>query len=336
MTKLDRLILPCHSGQLYLKSNVKIEEYMKYLLGILILLSSFSLVFAQNTFEFLRLDMSPRAAALAGSYVANDDDPNVIFYNPAGLNFLKDKPASFSFLKHLVDINSASLTYSQEVTDIGRFGVGVQYINYGTFTEADANGNQLGEFGANEFALLVGYGNELGDNLFYGANVKFIYSGIADYSATGIAMDLGLHYTIPDDDWSFGLSILNFGTQISSYFDKDEDLPTDMRFGISKALPHTPFKFYLSLNRLVDKYDNFTDRFKQLTAGAEIRFSSSLKLRIGYDNEKRKDYKVGTTAGLAGFNIGVGFAVSDYTIDYAFSSMGSIGALHRFGVSTTF
>ncbi len=309
---------------------------MKHLFGILVLFSSFSILFAQNTFEFLRLDMSPRAAALAGSYVSNNDDPNVMFYNPAGINFLNNKPASFSFVKHLVDINSASLTYSQEVTDIGRFGVGVQYINYGSFTEADANGNELGEFGANEFALLVGYGNQLDENFYYGANVKFIYSGIADYSATGLAMDVGLHYEIPDAEWNFGLSVLNFGTQLSSYFNKNEDLPTDVRFGFSKVLPHTPFKFYFSFNRLNESYDNFADRFKQITAGAEIRFSTSLKIRLGYDNEKRKDYKVGATAGLAGFNIGVGFNVSDYTIDYAFSSMGSIGALHRIGVSTTF
>lgn len=309
---------------------------MRRYFGILILLSTFSLLYAQSLFEFLRLDMSPRAAALAGSYVANNDDPNVIFYNPAGINFLKDKPASFSFLKHFVDINSASLTYSQEFEEIGRFGVGVQYINYGSFTEADVNGNKLGEFGAGEFAFTIGYGNKLEENFYYGANIKFIYSGIADYSSTGIAMDLGLHYEIPENEWNFGFSILNFGTQLSSYFDEKEDLPLDIRVGVTKQLAHTPFKFYLSLNRLNENYENFGDRFKQITAGAEIKFSGSLRIRLGYDNERRKDYKIGASTGLAGFNIGVGFNVSDYTVDYSFSSLGSIGALHRFGISTTF
>lgn len=309
---------------------------MKRYFGILILFSTFSMLFAQNTFEFLRLDMSPRAAALGGSYVASNDDPNVIFYNPAGINFLENRPASFSFVKHLVDINSASLTYSQEFDEIGRFGIGVQYINYGTFTEADASGNELGEFGANEFALLIGYGNVLDENFYYGANVKFIYSGIADYSATGIALDLGLHYALPDDDWNFGLSFLNIGTQLSSYFNSKEELPLDIRLGLTKQLAHTPFKFYASLNRLNEEYENFGDRFKQVTVGAEIKFNSPLRIRIGYENEKRKEYKLGSSAGLAGFNLGVGFNVSDYTIDYAFSSMGSIGALHRFGISTTF
>ncbi len=131
---------------------------------------------AQNTYEFLRLDKSPRAAALAGSYVSNNDDPNVMFYNPAGINFLNENPISFSFLKHLLDINSASLAYSFEFADLGRFGAGIQYINYGDFTEADELGNRTGEFGAGEIAFMLGYANELSTNFYYGTNIKFIYS----------------------------------------------------------------------------------------------------------------------------------------------------------------
>ena len=106
------------------------------LVVVLFLAFSFN-SFAQSTYEFLNLDQSPRAAALAGSFVANIDDPNVVFYNPAGIYNLKNSPASFSFTKHLVEINSASLTYSQEFSDLGRFAAAVQYINYGDFTEAE-------------------------------------------------------------------------------------------------------------------------------------------------------------------------------------------------------
>ena len=49
--------------------------------------------FGQTTYEFLRLDMSARAGALGGSYVTNNDDVEVIFYNPAGINFLENSPA---------------------------------------------------------------------------------------------------------------------------------------------------------------------------------------------------------------------------------------------------
>ena len=71
-------------------------------------------LFSQNTYEFLRVDMSARAASLGGTFVSNHDDPNVIFYNPAGINLLTESPISFSFVKHLLDINLASLSYSTE------------------------------------------------------------------------------------------------------------------------------------------------------------------------------------------------------------------------------
>lgn len=293
-------------------------------------------IFAQSTYNFLRVDVSPRAAALAGSFVANYDDPNVMFYNPAGINLLEGTPVSFSYLNHLMDINSASVAVSKKIEDWGRFSAGINYINYGTFTEADEFGKNLGEFGAGEMALYLGYGNMLDSNFYYGANVKFIYSGIAEYSSTALAVDLGLNYTIPESRLSFGFSVLNLGSQLASYIDLKEDLPIDIRLGFSKELERMPLRFYWSFNKLNEKGDNFTSRFKNITAGAEFKLGKSLRLRFGYDNEKRRELKLGSGAGLAGFNLGLGFLVSGYTVDYGFSSLGSVGALHRFGITTTF
>lgn len=310
-------------------------RFTKTLVIIFTLFASVSITAQQNIYDFLRLDTSPRAAALAGSFVSNFDDPNVIFYNPAGINSLEETPISFSFLKHLLDINSASLAISREFEGIGRFGAGVQYINYGTLTRADADGNKTGDFGAGDMALTLGYANNLDANTFYGVNVKFIYSGIADRSSTGIAFDLGLQYLIPESKWSFGFSVLNLGTQISSYYSAKEDLPLDIRLGFSKELKHIPFRFYFSFIKLNEKQDNTLDKFKQFTFGGEIKLSKSINLRIGYDNEKRKELKIGSSAGLAGFHVGFGILIQDYNIDYAFSQMGDIGSLHRFGITTT-
>lgn len=302
----------------------------------LVLALTFSNIYSQTTYEFLRLDTSPRAAAVAGSFVANSDDPNVIFYNPAGINLLSSTPVSFSFLKHLMDINSASLALSKEYEELGRFSLGIKYINYGEFTKATSEGTKTGNFGAGDVAFIVGYGNELGENFYYGANAKFIYSGIADYSSTALAVDLGLLYTLPNDNWNFGFSVLNLGTQLSKYIDTSEDLPLDIRLGFSKRLEKVPFRFFWSFNKLNEEEGSFFDRFKQITFGGEFKLGQSLNLRFGYDTEKRKDLKIGTTAGLAGFSLGLGFNVATYTVDYSFSSMGSIGALHRFGISTNF
>ncbi|MEO8398966.1 MAG: type IX secretion system protein PorQ [Ignavibacteriaceae bacterium] len=301
-------------------------------ISFLILISN--TISAQNTYEFMRLDMSARAGALGGTFVANHDDPNVIFYNPAGLKLLEESPISFSFFKHLLDINLASLSYSTELKGIGRVGGGIKYINYGTFQGATEDGLKTNEFGAGEIAFILGYANELDENFYYGVNAEFIYSSIEEHSSSAIGLDLGLHYNIPSSEANIGFSILNLGTQLSSYINTKEDLPLDVMFGASKKLEHLPLRLSLDFHRLNKDRDDFVSRLKAFTVGAEFILSKALRLRLGYDNEKRTELKIGSFAGIAGFNAGLGIAISDYNFDYGFSSMGLIGALHRISIST--
>lgn len=291
--------------------------------------------FAQNnTYEFLRIDMSARAGALAGTFVSNNDDPNVIFYNPAGLSLLQDNPISFSFVKHLLDINLASLSASEDLEGIGRVGGAIKYINYGTFTEANQDGKQLGQFGAGEVAFILGYSNALDVNFYYGANIKFIYSSIADRSSSALGFDVGLHYAFPQQQIDIGAAITNIGSQLSSYYSTKESLPTDITIGVSKRLEYLPLRLSLDFHRLNEQRDNFTDKFKAFTIGAEFTLSKVFRLRFGYDNEKRSELKVGSFAGIAGFNAGIGAVISNYRFDYGFSSLGPIGELHRISIST--
>lgn len=301
----------------------------------------FSLIFIsasnypQNSvYEFLRVDMSARAGALAGSFVSNHDDPNVIFYNPAGLNMLEENPISFSFIKHLLDINLASFSYSTEFENIGRFGAGIKFINYGTFQGADEFANKTGEYGATEFALIAGYANNLDENFHYGINAKFIYSGIESYRSTALAADIGLHYSIPQSELNVGFSVLNIGKQLTTYISTEENLPLDIVIGVSKKLEHLPLRLSLDFHKLNEERDDFVEKFKAFTVGAEFTLSRVLRLRLGYDNEKRTELKIGSFAGIAGFNVGLGALISSYRFDYGFSSMGAIGSLHRISVST--
>lgn len=307
---------------------------MKIIPGVFLSLLFLYTVKAQNTYEFLRLDMNARTAALGGSFVSGNDDANVLFFNPAGIKMLTDDPISFSFLKHLLDINSASLAYSHDFEGIGRFGVGIKFINYGSFDGKDEFGGETGSFSANEAAFVIGYSNQLEENFYYGANVKVIYSNIADRSSAGLALDAGLHYEIPSQMINIGLSILNAGAQLSSYYDTKEDLPLDIAIGVSKKLEHLPLKLFLDLHKLNEDRDDFFERFQVFSIGAEFTLSKALSLRLGYENEKRRELKIGSFAGLAGFNAGLGIRISGYNFDYGFSSMGAIGSLHRISIAT--
>jgi len=299
---------------------------------VFILTGSFT--FGQNTYDFLNVDMSARAASLGGSFVTNNDDVDVLFYNPAGMSFLEKDPVSFSFVKHLMDINLFSLAYSTEFENIGRFGTAIKYINYGSFDEADEFGNRTGEFNAGELAFILGYTNEFSENFYYGANAKVIYSSIADESSSAIALDLGINYEIPNQKMNLAASVLNLGTQLSSYIDTKEDLPLDVAIGISKRLENLPVRLSLDFHQLNKERDELYQRLKGFSLGAEFYLSEVFTLRFGYDNEKRSDLKVGSSSGIAGFNGGLGVKISEYVFNYGYSSLGTIGAMHRIGLAT--
>jgi hypothetical protein len=290
---------------------------------------------AQNnntTYSFLRLDNGARSAAMAGSFVSITGDPSVIFYNPAGLGTLTSSQASFGFLKHLLDINSGYAAYGQQFRDWGWFGVGISYINYGSFAQTDEVGNNLGTFHANEFALLGGYSNLLYDVVHYGVNLKLIYSSIASSRSAAIAVDIGGMYLIEEQQITIGASLLNVGRQINEYISTREDLPLDLKIGVSKRLEHLPLLITVDFHRLNESAETFFTRFRAFTVGGEFTASEALKLRFGYNNQQRRDLGSGTSAGLAGFSFGGGILVDRYKIDYAFSSLGKVGALHRFTV----
>jgi hypothetical protein len=299
---------------------------------------AWSPAFADGTtvYDFLRNDVGARAAGLAGSFFTATDDPTALFYNPASLPTLTGPRGSAGFFKHIMDINAGHLSYSQELEGLGHFGAGVVFTDYGSFTETDAAGTALGEFGATDLAVSVGYGTVIEENLTVGAAAKFIYSSLAGYSSTGAAIDAGILLRFPDARAAIGASLRNLGAQVGTYAGTREPLPLDLSIGGSITPKGLPLLLNLAFHRLTDDVDSFGDRFAAFTVGGEFTLSSVLQLRLGYDNARRKDLKLGTSTGLAGFSAGLGITVDRYGLDYALSSLGEAGSLHRISIGARF
>ncbi|MCX8056731.1 MAG: type IX secretion system protein PorQ [Ignavibacteria bacterium] len=293
-----------------------------------------SSLFSQSTFEFLKLDASARSAALGGAFTSNTDDVNVLFYNPAAFQLVQENTLSLGFLKHLLDINSGYLSYSPKIKGLGKIGVGLIYTNYGDFEILDEFGYSQGQFTANDIGLLINYSELIRKNLSLGVNAKILYSKIYNYNSTAIAADLGVLYFIPEKQFSVGLSVLNLGKQLDAYYNSYEKLPLDIRLGFSKKLEYTPFRFFLEFVKLNENQNGLTSKFNNFIIGGEIYASNSLTFRFGFNNEKRKEFKVGTTVGTEGFSLGLGLNISGYKFDYGLTSFGKIGLLHRINLTT--
>jgi hypothetical protein len=287
------------------------------------------------SFDFLRIPMNARAAALANTFVAMRQDPAAILHNPANVSMIEGQVASAGFMKHLLDVNAGFVSYARPIENIGWVSGAVTYMNYGDNDKRDRFGTSLGTFGAADLAVSLGYANAM-DNLHYGGAVKVLYSYIDTYSASGLALDAGLTYDLPKEQWTFGASLQNLGMQLSSFGEEKENLPLDLRVGAGKKLEHLPLLFLFEFHGLTNSYDAFFDRFANFSLGGEFTLSTALKLRLGYANQARKDWKVGETAKLSGFSAGLGINVRPVQLDYAFTSMGDIGAQHRITLGAAF
>ncbi|MFA6540698.1 MAG: type IX secretion system protein PorQ [Bacteroidota bacterium] len=286
------------------------------------------------TYEFLRQDVSPRASAMAGSFVSMTGDPVGVFYNPATIGTSGAPAASFGYTNHLLDINGGYASYSSDVEDVGVVGIGVNYINYGTFDRTDELANNLGTFGAGDFALSVTVARNFEENVYYGITGKVIYSGIADATSSAIAADFGILYLIPGNDpISLGASISNIGTQLNPYLNTRENLPLELKIGGTIKPQHLPLLLNINFHQLTDERNSFIDHFSSFSVGGEFTLSKALRFRFGYNNERRKELKVGTSSGSAGFSLGGGLELKKIRVDYSYDSLGPIGSLNKFSIA---
>ncbi|MCX6139148.1 MAG: type IX secretion system protein PorQ [Ignavibacteriales bacterium] len=304
---------------------------MKKIIAVFLLLCGpFALMAEENpTFSFLRNDVSARAAAMAGSYVAMRNDINGMYYNPATLPVLDRPEASFGYFKHLMDINAGYASFAQELWG-GTLGLGAQYVNYGSFDQTDELANTIGTFGAGDLALSASFAIPYDEDITVGATAKIIYSSIADAHSSAAAADIGILYSFHGTNpLTLGISVLNIGSQLNPYLDTRENLPFDVRIGAMIKPEHLPLQLGVSFQRLNESREDLISRFRSFSLGGEFTLSKPLRLRFGYDNERRRDLKIGTSAGMAGFSFGLGIIMKTIRIDYGYTSLGKIGSLNR-------
>lgn len=308
---------------------------------IFAVLVSATTLFSENeltsSFEFLRTDFSPRTAAMSNAFTGLRGDINSQFINPAGMAYLEKRQYYFNYTNYLLDINGGSAGYAHLHPKLGILSLGLVYMDYGNFTETDEYAVETGnEFSANDMALGVGISNFLDKNWSYGLNLKYIYSKIADYNASAVALDFGLIYSAPFQDNLFlAFSVLNIGNNFEYYGDRRESLPMSMRLGVTKKLAHLPLELGVSINDLNVRSEDFMDRLQRFSIGGEFTLSSSLRLRLGYNNDLKNSLDTESESGssFGGVSGGLGFYLKRFRIDYSYSSFGLLGATHRFGIS---
>ncbi len=274
-------------------------------------------------FEFLRTPPGARPSAMAGAFISVPGDIHSLYFNPAGLAPIATRLASATYVNHVLDFNSGFIGFTQPIRGLGQVGIGIAYMNYGHFEETDDLGNRLGDFGAGSLAIQSSLGRSVGQNLMLGVSTKLIYSSIHQYSATGVAVDLGLIYQLPFiEDMNIGLGIFNLGTTIDAFLDHKDPMPLNFVVGFSKKLAHLPLMYSVAANKYID--DDI-----QFNVGGEFTLADGVFLRLGYSSLGR-NMKIGTNDDkFAGLSLGLGVQWKQMAFDYGLASFGAIGYLNR-------
>jgi hypothetical protein len=305
---------------------------IRYLLFIVLLAAAIP-VFATSAgttgFELFRTDGYARNSALGGSQIAVGGDLQSLFVNPAGLGDLTQPKAGAGYFKHVLDINSGNLSYARPVKSLGVLAAGVTYLDYGSFDRASEFGEKQGSFGASDVLVTLSGARQIRPNISGGISLKFLNSNIDSYNASALAADLGILYHTGYEGWDVGAGVFNLGFATSAYLTKRDKLPTSYRLGFSVPLQHLPVRFSFS-------GDYMEKEGIRAAGGLELSFSQYLQGRLGY-NTIGIDQRVGLSRdNLAGFSAGLGIHIKSISVDYALTSQGEVGYLHRFSIGTSF
>jgi hypothetical protein len=303
----------------------------------------------RSVYQLLNLPPSARSAALGGMVPGVwDNDPALVYHNPALANRNMNNQLSLNYSDYLADIRYGYLAYSH---DLGKWGtpvIGIQYINYGTFIEANEYGDILGNFSAAEYTLNLSYGYSLDSLISIGATIRPIYSVLERYTSWGIGTDFGIHYHSANNRFAFTLVARNFGTQLSTYATPTrEKLPFEILTGINFKLKYAPFRLHLTARNLqqfnlrpatavVPQDAGFLKKYGQnvllaldhVVAGVEFVPGNVISIRLGYNFLRRTELRMNDYGGASGFSFGAGLNFGKFTLDYALASYHVSGLTH--------
>jgi len=315
-----------------------------------------------KVFQFLTLPSSAKSSGMGGSTISLlDKDIAAAYANPSLLDSLMDGQVTFQHQFLFESIQSGYVGFGKWIRskDLMVHG-GVKYLLYGEVDRTDEFGNILGTTDGNEIAVTIGVGHRLYDNLRIGANLKWITSKLDVYRSGGIALDLGATYIDSAGLFAVALVLTNAGLQVTSFADTREDLPVDLRLGISKRLRYLPFRFslvYHHLNRwnllyddpaneeggffpgfeLVDgspsQFDNFARHF---IVGGELLLGKAevVRVRVGYNHQQKQELSLTNFRNLTGFSIGLGLHLKKLRFDYGLNKVHFGATTHHLGIST--
>lgn len=276
-------------------------------------------------FLSLRMGVGARNAGMGDIGVAESPDANAMYYNPANMVLSQGTNVTLQHLEHfgLFRQEAAAISHRLESGAIGLIFSGF-YSESLERTTIDRVGVSQGEFQPYQMSVGVAYAHAFRD-FSLGIVGKYLYERIDTYSASGLALDIGITHRSKLAGLTLAAAVANLGDPMT--LDQESyDLPLTVRFGAAYTPELRDESLWENLTLAADALLP-NDGNGRYHLGGEFRMNTYFALRAGY----RGNYdSYGLTAG-AGFRKGV------LAVDYAYmANQNDLDDNHRISVGFAF
>jgi hypothetical protein len=277
---------------------------MKKISLIIILLSVSTL--AQNAgntgLSFLKFGFGARNIAMGDAGGVLSSDVTSLFYNPSKLGLSRDSEVMFMHNEWIQDVRSEVIGARTVLFGLP-VAIGFNVTSIGNIEIRTRPGEPEGYFDANYFFGSLSTGFRITDNTGAGVSVKYLYEGLFEDEAAGVAFDFGIYYLTPLNGLTASASVRNLGS-MNALRTEETKLPSEIRVGV------------LYEYRLSDNFDltgaaellKYFETTTHMNLGTEVLYNNVLALRGGYQ----------TGFESRGFTTGVGITWGNLRFDYAF------------------
>lgn len=286
---------------------------------------------ANSVFNFLSLPASSHAMAVGGQNISLiEDDPSLVFQNPALASTVSSNTLGLNFLTYMRGNKSGSATFTRAQGERGTWGLGAQFVGYGKIHETNEAGEMQGSSVPLDVAVSGLYSYAFNHRWAGGATGKLIYSSYAGYTSFAMAVDLGLNYYLEESDFSLSFVAANLGGQLKAFHDVHERLPFSLNAGFTKRMGHAPIRWNLTLVDLTHwskKYFYNAGKdpsfgkilMSHVNVGVEILPTDKFWIGLGWNFRRAYELKAAGSSKLAGLTAGAGLNIKKLCLGISYA-----------------
>jgi hypothetical protein len=291
-------------------------------------------------FQFTKIPVDPRSAAMGNSNMADAMDGSSLYWNPALSSETTRSEFMVSHTEYVAGIQQDYFSYIQRINNYA-VGVSVQYLGSGDIMETTefqpfGTGRM---FSTHHMAAGLSVAQKVTNLFSYGLTFKYLLEKVEEIQYQSGAIDFGFAYRVGDTGLRFAVGINNFGLDAAP----DGSTERESLEGVLALEPESytslPTRFHIgAAYDLVDNQQNKvtitaqvtnpSDNAEQLNMGAEYSFMDQFHLRTGYEFGQLERRMPSLGGGVS-----VPFAGRMLKADYAYTRYERLGQIHRIGVS---